>query len=137
MAQDIAIRWRPNRFGGTTPSFVCPHCRRSVLHIYLGGGGQNACRRCFSLTYESRRSRSYDRLAETVHRLRLRLGGDPGFDSMIARKPKGMHWATYNRTCERIWALERGSWDRAALWLGRLEARIGRGRKVERGGFWT
>lgn len=136
VAQDIWIDWRPNRYGGTTPYFRCPHCRRSVWHIYLVGG-HNVCRHCARLTYGSRRSRSYDRLAETVHRLRLKLGGDPGFDSPIAPRPKGMHRKTYDRLCNRIHACESASWDRAAAWLGRLEARIGKGRKAGRGSFWT
>ena len=83
VAEDIRIDWRPNRYGGVTPYFVCPHCRRSVWHIYMSGGA-NVCRLCARLTYQSRRSRSYDRLAETVHRLRVKLGGDAGFDNVIA-----------------------------------------------------
>ncbi len=136
VAQDIRIDWQPNRYGGTSPYFVCPHCSRRVWHIYMSGGA-NACRHCLRLTYESRRSRSYDRLAETVHRLRMSLGGDPGFDSVIAPKPKGMHRKTYKRLCERIWTLERASWDRCAAWLGRIESRIGRGRKLKQGSFWS
>lgn len=136
VAEDIRIDWRPNRYGGVTPYFVCPHCRRSVWHIYLCSG-QNVCRHCARLTYESRRSRSYDRLAETVHKLRMKLGGDPGFDSLIAAKPKGMHWVTYERMCARIHQMESASWDRAAAWLGRIEARIGRGRRLKQPEFWT
>lgn len=136
VAQDILIDWQSNRYGGTSPYFVCPHCSRSVWHIYMSGGA-NACRHCLRLTYESRRSRSYDRLAETVHRLRMKLGGDPGFDSIIAPRPKGMHRRTYERMCERIFTLERASWDRCASWLGRIESRIGRGRKLRQGSFWA
>ena len=136
VAQDILIDWRPNRYGGTTPYFVCPHCRRSVWHIYLKGG-HNVCRQCARLTYESRRSRTYDRLAETVHRLRAQLGGDAGFDNIVAPRPKGMHRTTYARTCERIHALERASWDRCAAWLGRIESCIGRGRRFRQGSFWS
>ncbi len=67
----------------------------------------------------------------------MKLGGEPGFDSLIASKPKGMHRATYDRIRNRIYAMESASWDRAALWLGRLESRIGRGRKVWGNDFWT
>lgn len=136
VAQDIRIDWRPNRYGGSTPSFVCPRCQRHVLHIYLYGG-RNVCRHCARLTYESRRSRTYDRLAETVHRLRAKLGGDPGFDSLIANKPKGMHQKTYDGICTRIHELESASWDRCAAWLGHMESRIGRGRKIRDGSFWS
>lgn len=136
VAQDIRIAWRPNRYGGETPAFVCPHCWRSVWHIYLTAG-HNVCRHCARLTYESRRSRSYDRLAETVHRLRMKLGGDPGFDSLIAPRPKGMHRATYERLCDRIHTLESASWDRAAAWLGRMEARLGQRRRVGAKTFWA
>lgn len=136
VAQDIRIDWRPNRYGGETPLFICPHCQGRVWHIYLYRG-HNVCRRCAGLTYESRRSRSYDRLAETVHRLRSQLGGEPGFDSPIAARPKGMHRRTYDALCERIWSLERASWDRMALWLGRLERRISKGRRTSGKGFWT
>jgi hypothetical protein len=136
VAEDIRIDWRPNRYGGVTPYFVCPHCRKFVWHIYLAGG-RNVCRHCARLTYESRRSRTYDRLAETVHRLRSQLGGEAGFDSLIAPRPKGMHRTTYERTCERIHRLERASWDRCATWLGRIEARIGDRRRLKRPEFWT
>ena len=136
VAEDIRIDWRPNRYGGVTPYFVCPHCRRSVWHIYMSGGA-NVCRLCARLTYQSRRSRSYDRLAETVHRLRVKLGGDAGFDNVIAPKPKGMHLKTYNTICDRIHALESASWDRAAVWLGRLERKIVKGRRIKQGAFWT
>ncbi len=136
VAEDIRIDWRPNHYGGATPFFVCPHCRRSVWHIYLTGG-RNVCRHCARLTYESRRSRSYDHLAESVHRLRMKLGGEPGFDSLIAKKPKGMHQKTYDAMCDRIHALESASWDRAAGWLGRLERKIVKGRRIRQGAFWT
>ena len=136
--ETVRIDWRPNRYGGATPYFECPRCKRSVWHLYLTSG-YNLCRHCCRLTYESRRQRSYDRMAETVHRLRMKLGGEPGFDQVIPDKPKGMHWRTYNGTCARIHAMERASWDRAAVWLGRLEARIGKGRRrgMRPGGFWT
>ena len=136
VAEDIRIDWRPNRYGGVTPYFGCPHCRNSVWHIYLAGG-RNVCRNCARLTYQSKRSRSYDRLAETAHRLRMKLGGDPGFDSLIAKKPKGMHKTSYDGVCARIHALESASWDRAASWLGRIEARIRRGRRLSHPEFWS
>lgn len=135
VAQDIAILWRPTRFGGTNPSFLCPRCSRSVLHIYMEGG-VNACRHCLRLTYESCRSRSYDRAATTVHRLRSQLGGHPGFDELIAPRPKGMHHRTYEAVCNRIHALERASWDRCAAWLSRIEGRIRSGRRLSQGRFW-
>jgi hypothetical protein len=135
VAQDVSILWRPNRFGGRTPTFACPHCGRSVLHIYLAGGA-NACRHCLKLTYESRRSRTYDRMATTVHKLRSRLGGHPGFDEIIAPRPKGMHQRTYARICDKIHSLERASWDRCAVWLGRLEGRIRSGKRLSQRSFW-
>ena len=95
------------------------------------------CRHCARLTYESRRSRTYDRLAETVHRLRSQLGGEAGFDTPRASRPKGMHRRTYERLCERIFTLERASWDRCAAWLGRIESRVARGRKLKQGCFWS
>src|SRR5689334_11382490 len=48
VAEDICIDWRPNRYGGETPYFSCPRCRRSVWHIYLTGG-LNICRHCARL----------------------------------------------------------------------------------------
>ena len=61
----------------------------------------------------------------------MKLGGDPGIDSLIAKKPKGMHQTTYDGICMRIHKLESASWDRAASRLGRLEARLGRGRRLK------
>jgi hypothetical protein len=47
-----------------------------------------------------------------------------------------MHWKTYNGAVDRIQALERASWDRAALWLGRIETKIRTGRRIMQGSFW-
>jgi hypothetical protein len=112
VAEDIDLDWRETRYGGMRPYLVCPGCKKRVWHLYLCGG-RNLCRRCARLTYESRRSRRYDGLADTVHRLRLKLGGHPGFEMPIAPKPKGMHWNTYDGICSRIDALETASWEKA------------------------
>jgi hypothetical protein len=41
-----------------------------------------------------------------ANKLRTGLGGEPGTGAMIAQKPRGMHWKTYDARVREILHLE-------------------------------
>jgi hypothetical protein len=98
--EPVPILWKPCRFGGRRPFFLCPgvvngvHCGRQVVNLYCAGK-YFLCRHCYRLTYTSRQERAYDRVLRRVDKLRMSLGSDPGIASDFPEKPKGMHWRTY------------------------------------------
>lgn len=93
----IAIDWTDCNLGGQRPWFICPakSCGRRVAILY--GGNIFACRHCYELTYASQIESPGDRAARKANRLREKLGWKPGIFSPTGRKPKGMHWATFQK----------------------------------------
>jgi len=94
-----AIVWVPYRFG-LRPFFECPGCGRNCCLLYLAERG--ACRECLGLSYpvqfETKQNQGFRRAWKARKKLVQPDGrsacGDPIPDS---RKPKGMHWATFER----------------------------------------
>ena len=104
--QAITLEWTACHYGGERPWFICPawkngrYCGRRVGNLY-GAGKIFACRRCYNLCYYSQLEAQRMRGTNLMHKLRARLGDD-------GEKPKGMHWKTYDRLCERLqWAEQR------------------------------
>ena len=97
----------PCRFGGTRPYFICPGvvndtvCGRRVVMLY-GCDNYYFCRHCYSLKYSSQYENSWDRLMTRANKIRERLGGDWGMESMLAPRPKGMWRRTYERLCNEV-----------------------------------
>mgnify|MGYP000874384469 CR=1 FL=1 len=94
----VFLSWTPCRYGGARPWFLCPAsgCGRRVAILY--GGAFFACRHCYRLTYESQREDASDRLARRADVIRERLEWEPGILNPKGwRKPKGMHWRTFER----------------------------------------
>lgn len=89
---EIWITWESCRFGGRRPFFFCPDCGRRVLQLYRLG--HFACRTCHDLTYQSQRERESDRAQRRANRIRVSLGGEPGWRNLPPR-PKGMHLRRY------------------------------------------
>lgn len=108
-SRDYRIELETTRptYGGLRWWFTCPRTGRRASVLYLPpGAAMFASRAAYRLAYPSQREQDFDRLAEKSHRLRERLGGEPGFGNYIPR-PKGMHRRTYERICREIWAAER------------------------------
>jgi hypothetical protein len=71
-------------------------CGRTVVKLYADGA-YFLCRHCYRLTYPCQRERTLDRTIRRADRIRMKLGGEPGMLNPFPSKPKGMHWATYDR----------------------------------------
>ena len=100
---------RPN-FGGIRWWFTCPLTARRVSMLHLPSGAPKfGCRQAYGLAYRSQNEDRSDRLASRAHKLRERIGGEPGFSQPMPPKPKGMHWKTFHRIREEIWDLEEAS----------------------------
>ena len=94
----VRLEWTSCNYGGKRPWFLCPAsgCGRRVAILY--GGAIFACRHCHQLTYPSQREADYNRAARRADKIRERLGWEQGiFNPKGWKKPKGMHWDTFER----------------------------------------
>lgn len=79
----------PCNYGGVRWWFRCPCCSRRAAVLYIMGGVLR-CRKCGNVSYPSQRSDAMDRAWIKQHKIEAKL-----IDGW--RKPKGMHWKTYER----------------------------------------
>lgn len=107
-SQFIHLEWSPAHFGGRRWWWVCPRTGRRVTKLYLPNGAiQFWSRQAFGLDYQSTRETWLDRAHRKAARLYRKLGSDSDtFSDHYPDKPKGMHWKTYNRICDRIETVE-------------------------------
>jgi hypothetical protein len=126
----VRVSWEPGRFGGQRPYFHCPDCARRVLHLY--GFSRYLCRHCHGLCYPSQRERDSDRAQRRANRIRVELGGEPGWHNIPSR-PKGMHRRTYDRLINKIIVADAVTDDGAIRLLARLQASVQEGAR----GFWS
>ena len=117
----IAVSWEACRFGGPRPYFHCPKCGRRVLCLY--GLSQYLCRSCHGLSYPSQRERESDRAQRKADRIRMMLGGKPGWQN-IPKRPKGMHARTYERFIGEIFNSDQITYDAAINLLQRSKAKL-------------
>jgi hypothetical protein len=126
--QPTPIVWRPCRFGGARPFFVCPGvvngiaCGRRVAKIY-GAGKYFLCRHCYRLGYASQREDRYDRALRRADKIRMRLGGKPGTAWVFPDRPKGMHRHTYESLQSAVLNAEILAQERLVTVLARLQRR--------------
>src|SRR3954463_13833926 len=94
LEQRTPVAWTPCRFGGRRPYFLCPgaDCGRTGSMLYSVGAGF-LCRHCHQLVFRSQRQNELDRIIRRADKLRVRLGGEPGW--RIPDRPKGMRKARY------------------------------------------
>ena len=126
----VRVSWEPGGFGGQRPFFHCPDCTRRVLHLY--GLGRYLCRHCHRLCYPSQRECDSDRAQRRANRIRVELGGEPGWQNIPSR-PKGMHRRTYDRLINKIIMADAVTDDGAVRLLARLQTSVQKGA----GGFWS
>ncbi len=92
---NVAIERTACHYGGSRVWFRCPCCNKRIAELY--GGKVFACRHCHKLAYDSQRENEHDRLARKVNKIRERLSWQAGILNGHGRKPKGMHWKTFER----------------------------------------
>jgi hypothetical protein len=103
----VQVVHNPCRFGGTRPYFICPGvingiaCSRRVVMLYADGT-YYFCRKCYRLKYSSQYENSWNRAMIRANKIRERLGGDFGVDSLLPPRPKGMSHRTYERLCNEV-----------------------------------
>jgi hypothetical protein len=96
--ETLDVAYTPCRYGGRRAWFLCTKlgCGERVAILYQHPRGFR-CRHCCQLDYQSHRERSYDRMLRRSRRLRTRVGGGANLTETFPARPKGMHWATYER----------------------------------------
>ena len=125
MEYPINLEWTPCTLGGRRVWFLCPAkgCGRRVAILF--GGAVFACRSCHKLAYYCQRETDDDRAMRRAETIRGRLGWLPGVDNPQGRKPKGMHWRTFDRLKAEHDAFANFSWagmfERIELMNQRLE----------------
>jgi hypothetical protein len=124
-AYSVGLTWTDCHYGGQRAWWRCPAlgCGRRVAVLY--GGSIYACRRCHQLAYKSQRETADDRATRRANKLRERLGWEAGILNGEGGKPKGMHWATFERLKARhdvaVYRSLQGLADRLGLLDGRLQ----------------
>jgi len=96
MNYPVPLTWTQCNYGGRRAWWLCPSCARRVAVLY-GGAATFACRHCHRLAYRSQRETDDDCAARRADTIRRRLGWEPGILNGSGGKPKGMHWATFER----------------------------------------
>lgn len=103
-AREYGIRLEniPQHLGGERVWFTCPNtrCARRCKTLYLRGG-YFICRQCQNLGYVSEQASKVDQPFHRISKIRDRLRWTPGYLNGHETKPKGMHWATYNRLVQQ------------------------------------
>jgi hypothetical protein len=105
MTQHVSLDQTPCRYGGMRPWFLCPRCSRrvAVLALYRTGFW---CRHCHRLPYASQQEALIDRLWSQIRKLGQSIGAPADESPWMWRKPKGMHWRTFERRVARARELE-------------------------------
>jgi hypothetical protein len=109
-------------FGGFRWWWLCPGCGRRCAILYHEYE-RFECRTCCGLTYTSSQSTEWVRRTRKTERVRKRLGIVHG---ERLRKPKGMHWTTFERLLDEYDATNTAAWDAMRPTLERWEAELGR-----------
>ncbi|WP_288076954.1 hypothetical protein [Pseudomonas sp.] len=125
----VPITWTPCHLGGSRPWFLCPCCGRRVAKLYIST--LFACRGCLRLNYRSQQASKRDRPIDRSFDLRRALGCDEGFlirPAELIRKPKGMHWRTFERKVEQLKEVDARALADAAAMLGIIERKVNRAR---------
>ena len=88
---------QPN-YGGKRLWFTCPLTHERVGVLYSPPGSKwFASRHAYNLKYQSQSRSAHDRAIDKMWKLKDRLGGHEYW-----RKPKGMHWSTYERQMKKV-----------------------------------
>ncbi len=114
--QHVHLSYTACNYGKRRTWMHCPTCKRRVFRLFYYdntySNGQQvhyfACRHCYGLTYQQRRSRGFDRYQDRAMSIQRNLikRGAPNDDFLsweyLPDKPKGMHWRTYQRYVDKF-----------------------------------
>jgi hypothetical protein len=105
VTQPVALDQTPCRYGGFRPWFLCPKCQRrvAVLTLYRACFW---CRHCHRLPYASQQEGIIDRLWSQIRKLGQSVGAKADESPWMWRKPKGMHWRTFEQRVAKAQELE-------------------------------
>ena len=93
---DVEMEWTLLPSGGKRPWFICPVCGRRCGILY-SIRTRILCRKCGGLSYESQSEPSHYRALRKAQKIRVRLGGSANMTKPFPRRPRYMHWRTYQR----------------------------------------
>ena len=126
MNYPVRLSWTPCTYGGQRAWWLCPAagCGRRVAVLY--GGKVYACRHCHQLAYRTQREQAHDRAGSKADKLRDKLKWEAGILNGNGIKPKGMHWATFERLQARHDALVNQTMAGMMARFGPLRELIGR-----------
>lgn len=121
----IALTTTSPNYGGRRWWAWCPRCSRRVAKLYSppGGGAVFGCRLCLDLVHEVTREDEFSRAIRRARTPRLRVGASLNLMEPIWAKPRGMHWATFDRILER----ERATMRTVSACFGRWMTGMERG----------
>jgi hypothetical protein len=94
--ESIHLEHTPCHYGGSRTWFQCPNCGKRSGVLYLAGK-YFVCRKCGGIHYASQSESETDRAIRKARKYRKQLQADADIDAPIMRKPKGMHWKTFER----------------------------------------
>ncbi|WP_338343012.1 hypothetical protein [Fructobacillus fructosus] len=140
----IALATTKPNYGGVRYWFVCPYCEKRKGTLYQVGRAV-ICRVCAGLYYVAQDNKSrrnmfdkimalHDKQLNLINKLDPDLyNSDNGIDRLTdydlayrmyitPRKPKGMHWATYNKKMTQIWSISQHLSNLYELYGKRKEA---------------
>jgi hypothetical protein len=113
--ESVRLDRTPCNYGGERQWFSCPNCRNRVAVLY-GPGARFLCRNCYGLAYSSQHEHHADRMMRKAQKIRRRLDGDE--TDSYWRKPKGMHWTTFDRLVQQARDAEDAGWTAAERMFG-------------------
>lgn len=104
-------------YGGYRSWFECPSCGRRVGALY--SGRRFLCRHCQGFSYTSQNENRGQRAMRRWHKITDRYD----FDGDI--KPKGMHWKTFDRVCDKLDQADDEATFHMSLDVLKLAAKLG------------
>jgi len=124
--EPVPLQWTPCNFGGEKSWFICPGagCGRRVAVLYKPNR-YFLCRHCYDLAYQSQRDNKVYRALHRAQDIRRRLGGSANMMEPFPKKPKGMHWSTYDPLWWEHHEAEMEQLVGMREWLDKMERRVG------------
>ncbi|MEM8971064.1 MAG: hypothetical protein AAGD43_03260 [Pseudomonadota bacterium] len=104
LPNNLFVDWRPCRFGGHRPLFVCSSCGHRRVKLFLHH--KFKCRKCLGLIYPCQSLRGADLLEFKAKKLRAKLHDNGDIYDDLPDRPKHMHIRTYERLIEALDEIE-------------------------------